>query len=86
MEKKPLKIKWSRNESIRCSDSSCSMFGGEYGHDLVIAKKSNTNTISWSNLGNSYVHPNYAFESNEALSFLVGSYYFQASEIEVYTK
>jgi len=32
------------------------------------------------------MHPTYARGSNEARSFLAGSYYFQVADIEVYTK
>jgi hypothetical protein len=51
--------------------------------DLIINDKSYTNI---SDLGYHYSHPDYAYGSNEARSFLAGSYYFQVSEIEVYTK
>jgi hypothetical protein len=78
---KPLKIKWSQN-GIFCNSSHGPLFGG----DIVITDKSNTNTNSSSNLGHSYIHPDYANGSNEARSFLAGSYNFQVSEIEVYTK
>jgi hypothetical protein len=81
---KPIKMKWSQNYGIYCSNYYGPTFGG--GFDLNIADKSNSNTTSYSNLGNSYVHPDYAYGSNEAKSFLVGSYNFQVSEIEVYTK
>jgi len=52
----------------------------------LISNKSNNNASSYSNLCLSYAHPSYAYESNEAESFLAGSYEFQVSEIEVYTK
>jgi hypothetical protein len=80
----PIKINWSRYNGIRCENIYGATFGG--GHDFHIADKSNTNTISYSNLGCSYTHSDYAFGSNEAKSFLAGSYNFQVSEIEVYTK
>jgi hypothetical protein len=47
---------------------------------------SNINVVSFSNLGHSYTHPDYRQGSNEAKSFLAGSYNFQVTEIEVYTK
>jgi len=66
---------------------------------LVIIKSTNGNVFggyteqswnlksnSYSNLGQSFIHPDYASESNEAKSFLAGSYKFLVSEIEVYTK
>ena len=85
---KPIKIRWSQNNSICCDSSYGPAFGGDYNgwDDLNIADKSNTNTTSYSNLGHSYSHPDYRFETNEAKSFLAGSYNFQVSEIEVYTK
>ena len=59
-------------------------FGG--GFDLHICNNSNTSNGSYSNLGHSYNHPNYAYNSNKAKSFLAGSYYFLTTEIEIYTK
>ena len=79
----PIKIKWSRYNGIYCEKSHGPAFGG---HDLIIADKSNTNTISYSNIGHSYTHPDYAYGSNEANLFLAGSNKFQVSEIEVYAK
>jgi vacuolar-type H+-ATPase subunit H len=82
---KPIKLKCSTyDNSIYCH--SC--YGPTFGckHDLHIADKSNTNTYSCSNLGESYAHPDYAYGSKEAKSFLAGSYNFQVLEIEVYTK
>ncbi len=52
----------------------------------MITDKSKTNKNSYSNLGKSYIHPDYAVGSNEAKLSLAGSHYFQVSEIEVYTK
>ena len=57
---KPIKIKWSKNNGIVCNSSYGPIFGG--GHDLLIADKSNTYTISTSNLGHSYIHPDYAYD------------------------
>jgi hypothetical protein len=83
-DNKPKKIKWSENYGIFCFSLYGPTFGG--GHDLHIANQSNTNSDSYSNLGYSYTHPDYAHGSNEAKSFLAGSFNFQVSEIEVYTK
>jgi hypothetical protein len=79
----PIIIKWSKNKGIFCSISYGPTFGG---YDFKIVDSSNTNTNSFSNLGHSYTHPDYRFETNEAKSFLAGSCNFQVSEIEVYTK
>jgi hypothetical protein len=57
-------------------------FGGD--HDIYIANNANSRTSSYSNLGLTYSHPEYEYESNEAKSFLAGSYYFQLSKIEIY--
>ncbi len=80
----PIKIKWSKNNGIYCQTTYGPTFGG--GNDFYISDKSNTNICSYSNLGHSYSHPDYRFETNEAKTFLAGSYNFQVSEIEVYTK
>jgi len=84
-QNKPLKMKCSSCQyAIDCHSSYGPRFGG--GADFYISDNSNTNTISYSNLDHSYSHPDYAYESEEAKSFLAGSYDFQVSEIEVYTK
>jgi hypothetical protein len=82
----PKKINLSRNNRenryLNRNETSGITFGN--GHDLNIADSSNTNTNSFSNLGHSYSHPEYAYGSNEAKSFLAGSFNFQVSEIEVF--
>ena len=67
---------------------ACSEYGPSFGggFDLYISNNSNTSGESYSNLAYSYKHPNYAYNSNEAKSFLAGSYKFLTTEIEVYTK
>jgi BTB/POZ domain-containing protein KCTD9 len=80
---KPIKIKCSQGNSIYCSSD----YGPSFGmNDLHIFDKSNININSFSNLGHSYTHPDFVYGSNEARSFLAGSYNYQVSEIEVYTK
>jgi hypothetical protein len=79
-----LKIKWLKNYGIYCNSNYGPIFG--VGIDLCIADKSNTNITSYSNLGYSYTHPDYEYKSDEAKSFLAGSYNFQVSEMEVYKK
>jgi len=84
-QNKPLKMKCSKCEkALYCHRSYGPIFGG--GHNLYISNNSNTNNDSHSNLGNSYSFPDYAYGSEEAKSFLAGSYKFQVSEIEVYSK
>jgi hypothetical protein len=56
------------------------------GADIYICSMSNIANKSYSNLGYSYIHPEYTYESNEIRSFLAGSYKFLTSEIEVFTR
>jgi hypothetical protein len=86
-DKKPLKMKIGPNEhqsAICCYFSFGSTFGG--GHDIYIANSANATMKSFANLGYSYKHPQYAFDSNEAKTFLAGSSFFELDEIEVYQK
>ena len=52
----------------------------------AIGSYSNLKLNSYSKLGSCYKHPEYAYGSKEADSFLVGAYEFQLSEIKVYQK
>ena len=59
------------------------IFGG--GHDISVYDSSNQNYNSYSNLGHSYQLPNnITYGSQEAQSYLAGSYTWQTTEIEVY--
>ena len=58
------------------------IFGG--AHDFVIYNSSSTNTNCSSNLGSTYIHPDYPFDSQKADTILGGSRYFQVLEIEVF--
>ncbi len=82
-ENQKLKMKCQiPKEAIFCRDD----YGPIFGHDnITIEGQSNQNEKSWSDLGDTYKHPNYAYKSNEAQSFLAGSYKFKVSEIEVYS-
>ncbi len=63
------------------------IFGGMEGEsDLVIGDNSNLKLDGFSNFGHYYIHPDYAYNTVKACSFLAGSKEFQVSEIEVYTK
>jgi len=54
--------------------------------DFQIYDMSNSNNLSYSNLGTSFVAPfNYTVNSVAANSFLAGTQYFQTVEVEVYT-
>ncbi len=69
--------------AICCNLSRGPVFGWR---DIAIANNANTTMDSYSHLGCTYPHPQYAWGTNEAKSFLTGSYYFRLDEIEVYQK
>jgi hypothetical protein len=80
-DNQPCKMKQiNTTYSINCHSGYGSTFGG--GHDICICNNANITTGSWSNLGNSYEHP----QPNQGQSYLAGSHQFQLSEIEVYKK
>ncbi len=56
------------------------------GHDFRISSDCNLNNESYSNLGYTYQLPDPAISlnSDEAKSYLAGSYQFKVSEVEVY--
>jgi len=86
-ENRPLKIKCSPYNGIRCDNKLGPIFGGMEGEsDLVIGDNSNLKLDGFSNFGHYYIHPDYAYNTVKACSFLAGSKEFQVSEIEVYTK
>jgi hypothetical protein len=83
----PLKMKIdpkSHQYAIRCDSRYGPTFG--CGSDIHIANNANTTMNSYSNLGITYRHPQYAYGTNEAKTFLAGSNRFQLDEIEVYQK
>jgi hypothetical protein len=84
-DNEPVKMNIDPNEhhhAIECN----SEYGPSFGWDIEIANNSNTTMNNYSNLGNTYSHPQYAIGTDEANSFLAGSYKFQLDEIEVYKK
>ena len=86
-DNQPIKMKFdpeSGSYSIQCFSTFGPTFGA--GYDVHIADDSNKNMTSFSSLGNSYKHPLYESNSNEAKSFLAGSHNFQVIEIEIYAK
>ena len=86
-DNKPCIIKIDPNEidfAIVSDPKYGPIFGG--GNDICIYNRANKNTNSFSYLGKSYKHPQYAYGTIEAKSFLAGSEDFQLSEIEVYQK
>ena len=89
---KPFKIKCSVPEdaAFGLRDSEIQVYGSYPeeggGSDLWLSADSNVNKDSGSNLGNSYIHPDYPLESSQAKEFLAGSYRFKTLEIEMYCK
>jgi hypothetical protein len=84
-ESQPLKMKIDPNEHHRAIFCS-SYYGPTFSQDIILEENFNTTMYSLSDLGNCYKHPQYAKGTNEAQSFLAGSFYFQLDEIEVYQK
>jgi hypothetical protein len=83
-DNKPLKMKIhpkKRQYAIYCHFECGPIFGG---YDISIANNANKTMNSYSNLGHTYLHPQYLEGTSEAETFLAGSYQFQLDEIEVY--
>ncbi len=82
LDNKPLKMKCNNSKkAFLCRNHL------NFNHDISISYfDPDKRPDSYSNLGNSYKHPDYAFGSVKAKSFLAGSEYFQVSEIEIYIK
>jgi hypothetical protein len=79
----PLKIKSRIDKSaIYCSY----FYGPVFGEcrDICIYPNSNNNESSFANLGCSFEHPTYVYQSSEANCFLAGSQRFAVSDIEVF--
>ena len=84
-DNEPVKMKigpYKHEYAIFCDSDD----GPTFGDDITIVNNANTTMDSYSDLGCAYKHPQYAFETNEAKTFLAGSYKFQLSEIEIYKK
>jgi hypothetical protein len=83
-ENKPVKMRTQNvARSIYCAPKCGPIFGCG---DIAIANHANKTDDSHSNLGATYMHPQYLFKSREALWFLAGEQWFQLSEIEIYLK
>jgi hypothetical protein len=82
LDNKPLKMKCiNSKKAFLCRDHL------NFYYDISISYyEPDKSPNSRSNLGDSYKHPDYAFGSEKAKSFLAGSEYFQVSEIEIYIK
>jgi hypothetical protein len=84
-DSKPVKMLVDPNEdeyAIYCHSSN----GPTFGDDIIISNNANTTMDCESNLSFTYKHPQYAYGTNEAQTFLAGSHEFQLDEIEVYQK
>jgi hypothetical protein len=83
-DNKPLKMKidYIHESAIFCHFG----FGPMFGDDIIIKNNANTTMDSYSRLGANYIHPEYAYKTNEADTFLAGSHCFQLDEIEIYQK
>jgi hypothetical protein len=82
-DNKPIKLNYNGSgKAIYGHANNGPTFGG--GHDIFISTHANTNMNNHSNLGHSFRHPSYRYESNHAQGFLSGSYNFQVGEIEVF--
>jgi len=84
-DNRPLKMNIDPNKqryAINCD----SKYGPSFGGDICIVNNANTTMDSYSDLGCYYKHPQYEYWTNEARTFLAGSFYFQLDEIEVYQK
>jgi hypothetical protein len=56
-----------------------------HGHDIYVSDYLNSNEKSYNNFGHGYQLPKYlTYDTDEAHSYLAGSYYWKTSEIEVY--
>jgi hypothetical protein len=84
-DNKPFKMKIDPNQHQFATGCNTEL-GPTFGGDICIKNNSNTTMDSYSNFGRSYKHPQYAFGTKEAKTFLAGSYKFQLDEIEVYLK
>ena len=71
------------HQAIYCVFSCGPIFGAS---DIFIRDNNNSNLESFSKLGCSYTHPQYARMSDEANNFLAGSKNFKVSDIEVYAR
>ena len=71
-DNKPVKMEIDPNQHqyAICCDSK---YGPIFGGDIQIVNNANTTMDSSSNLGFTYPHPKYSFETNEAETFLTGS-------------
>ena len=80
-----MKIDPNRHKhAIGCHSDYGPSFGGFF--DIRIVNNANITMDSFSNLGKSYTHPQYAYGTDEAKTFMAGSFKFQLDEIEVFQR
>jgi len=83
-ENAPIKIKTiDANYSIWSNDEYGPGFGSG---DISIEDEADTSMKNYADLGGTYKHPKYLYQTKEAEKFLAGSFKFQLAEIEVYQK
>jgi hypothetical protein len=84
-DNKPLKMKVDSNrheDAIYCG----SEYGPTFGHDIYIANDANITINCCSNLGLTYHHPQYVEGTNEARTFLAGSFNFNWMKLKFIKK
>ena len=74
-DNKPLKMKKDPN-GHSCAIYCHFGFGPTFGEDIIIVNDANTRMNSFSNLGFTYKHPQYSYETNYERTFLAESYNF----------
>jgi len=85
-DSKPIKINLNmkREKHAIMATKKCGPVFGK--RDFHVCDNSNVSKQSGSNLGISFVHPEYPYKSEEAETFLAGSSNFLVEEIEVFHK
>ena len=82
----PCKLRVNKEWSYMSIDCD-GLNGPSFGiNDIHIGDEANKSACSFSDLGFAYTHPLYEHKTNEARSFLAGSFKFQVDDIEVYQK
>lgn len=84
---KPIKMKVDQTKekyAIRCNPHYGPIFGSGIGNDIAICSEGNLAADNYSNLGVCFRHPLYRCGTNDAKSFLGGSFMFRIVEIEVF--
>jgi hypothetical protein len=80
-DRRKLIFNCSENNGILCNKNN----GPKFGEDLVIDQNAKS-TDNYSNLGSSYIHPDYVFGSPRAKNLLADRFFFRVIEMDVYTR